>query len=652
MAHQAPTSHLMAWAVDRNTRQPVYILDLDESRSGSKSNCECSSCGLPLTGVNVAKTEYVKRPHFRHPNGAAENPDCMFQAARMAAMELLKSQGLLQLPSRKVRGQAIGISGTIHEVWVHRPPQQVKIRDFDFQDKAYAILTLDDGQQLRVVITGSGVATGPPNPSDIPTIELELGLPGIASLSLDELRNRLKLVPDESCWLSHWADGELLAQAEEEARQLAEDLIDLPGIHSDEMIGVDPKFRRETLLHLECKRILQEAGKIRVPGLHVFVIDAAHDGTEFQREWERPAEYLPLQDVKLEKRVGEGIPDVIAKIPDEKGGALLIEVTVTNLLDTKRRRRFAELGIAALEVDLSNMGGLITRRELSEWLVHGLDTKEWIYHPDSAHQDQLLRHEAKTAVEAHEDKLQYEEEERHRALAIPIQDLAYEYLSEVFVRAELGQSLSKNGESRAKYEESTKRIHGLAAFLAVHGFPESADAELIDAYSGIIPRIFSIQNGGGVCYDVPNLSGVMNSIKNLGQEWRRNHSIYLIAEKAFWGESGVKAEWFTTWVKSVRAAIYEGNMDYFRSGKYDRLLTLLFPELGPGLAHGFGTLSPHQSRPSSERKLQQKRATQNAQMETAFGLTDDADDFWLRGRELEKWLRAHPEYRGPNPKCE
>lgn len=320
MDHLEPTNHLMAWAVDRKTKHPVYILDLDESRSGSKSNCECSSCGRPLTGVNVAKTEYVKRPHFRHPNGAAENPDCMFQAARIATMELLKSQGLLQLPSRKVRGQAIGISGTIHEVWIHRPPQQVKIRDFSFQDKTQAVLTLDDGQQLRVVITGSRVAAAPLNPSDIPTIELELGLPGIASLSLDELRKRLTLVPDESCWVSHWADGELLAKAEEEARQLAEDLIDFPGIHADELIGVEQKFRRETLLHLECKRILQEAGKIKVPGLHVFVNESAHDGTEFVGEWERPAEYLPLQDVKLEKRVGEGIPDVIAKIPDGKGG--------------------------------------------------------------------------------------------------------------------------------------------------------------------------------------------------------------------------------------------------------------------------------------------------------------------------------------------
>lgn len=242
-------------------------------------------------------------------------------------------------------------------------------------------------------------------------------------------------------------------------------------------------------------------------------------------------------------------------------------MTVTNLLDPKRRRKFAEFGVAALEVDLSNMGGLITRRELSEWLVHGLDTKEWIYHPDANLQDQLLRNEVQAAVQVHEDKLQYDEEARQKTLAIPIQDLAYEYLSEVFVRAELGQAISKRGEGRSKYEESTERIQGLAASLALHGFPESADAELIDAYTGIIPRILSIQNGGGVCYDVPNLSGVMNSIKNLGQEWRKNHSIYLIAEKAFWGESGVKAPWFAMWVKSVRHAISERNLDYIRSGK-------------------------------------------------------------------------------------
>jgi hypothetical protein len=37
---------------------------------GARCNCKCISCGLPLTAVNAAKTEFQKRPHFRHPEGA------------------------------------------------------------------------------------------------------------------------------------------------------------------------------------------------------------------------------------------------------------------------------------------------------------------------------------------------------------------------------------------------------------------------------------------------------------------------------------------------------------------------------------------------------------------------------------------------------
>lgn len=120
--------HVMAWALDSDSGQPVYILDLNSSRAGGKCRCECPSCKLPLTGVNVGKVEYQIRPHFRHPNGITEKSECVFQAARIAALELLKIHGFLELPRRKVRGQVIGVSGAAYEVWVHRPAERVRIK--------------------------------------------------------------------------------------------------------------------------------------------------------------------------------------------------------------------------------------------------------------------------------------------------------------------------------------------------------------------------------------------------------------------------------------------------------------------------------------------------------------------------------------------
>ena len=134
-------SHVQAWARDSLTGEPVYIMELGEHRRGGKCGCECQSCDLPLTAVNAAKSEYIKRPHFRHPNGG-EKSECMFLAARLAALQLLREQGVFELPARRVSGKVLGLSGTQHEVWIEHPAERIKIRDFDFRDKASALITL------------------------------------------------------------------------------------------------------------------------------------------------------------------------------------------------------------------------------------------------------------------------------------------------------------------------------------------------------------------------------------------------------------------------------------------------------------------------------------------------------------------------------
>lgn len=63
---------VMAWAQDKDTHEPRYILELNEHQRGAKCNCVCVSCKLPLIAVNASKTEYQQRPHFRHPAGGGE----------------------------------------------------------------------------------------------------------------------------------------------------------------------------------------------------------------------------------------------------------------------------------------------------------------------------------------------------------------------------------------------------------------------------------------------------------------------------------------------------------------------------------------------------------------------------------------------------
>ena len=98
---------VMAWARDIQTGEPRYILELDTDHRGAQCGCECPSCGLALTGVNVARNQFRKRPHFRHPDGAPKD-GCAVLAARSAALRLFSEEGLFELPRRRMSAAVAG----------------------------------------------------------------------------------------------------------------------------------------------------------------------------------------------------------------------------------------------------------------------------------------------------------------------------------------------------------------------------------------------------------------------------------------------------------------------------------------------------------------------------------------------------------------
>jgi hypothetical protein len=139
----------------------------------------------------------------------------MFLAARLAALQLLRDQGVFALPARKISGKVVGLSGTEHEAWIEHPIERLKIRDFDFRDKAWALITFEDGRQLRFHLIGSGILDEAGQV--IPSISLDLKDTDLAGMSPEELRKRTTLLPDGLCWHSHWNDAELQTQANDAA---------------------------------------------------------------------------------------------------------------------------------------------------------------------------------------------------------------------------------------------------------------------------------------------------------------------------------------------------------------------------------------------------------------------------------------------------
>lgn len=662
-ARRALAELVQAWARDITTGEPRHILELGPERRGARSGCECPSCGLPLTAVNAAKTEFVKRPHFRHPEGA-QRDECLVLAARAAAMRQFQEEGWLELPRRQMSARATGLSGQVHEAWVELPPERVRITEVDFRDRAVAVLTLDDGRQLRVELTGTladGVdlvfdAGGHP----VPTILLGVDDPSLAGMAPDDLRRRLRLLPSGICWRAHWDDSELARQAAAAARGRAlfyfdevPDGLDLPA-------NLDPALKRQTLLHHEVMKLLTESLRLQVPGWVAEAEATWPDGQVRRRRAEAEPEELALDKVELEARFDHIVPDVTCKAWPVNGGEVLwplfIEVTVTNQVTAERLDRIRDTGQPTLEVDLSLAGGRVDREGLRQLVVEEVTVKRWLFHPEQVRRTaELARELAEEAADA-----QAAAERRSALRAMPIGDLVFRYLDAALLLADAEMAEGAEGRQPPKATDEARSARAALAevveALAAHGYPEAGDANLL-GMRGMLARILSIQLGRPVGYRVDNIAGVLNAIEQSQGVRLSDTSIYFIAVRAYRPTLTDKQQGrFEEWASRVRDSLKRGETIYLRDPSYDRLLSVLFPEMAPALAksggkrrletapaHGDWQAAKRSGLPTRRRAtfLEQSPRTDGGQQRYLDTRTGDE---WLRGKDLEAWKKANPEW--------
>jgi hypothetical protein len=397
---------VMTWAHDIATGQPVYIMELDAAHNGNKCGCECGSCGQPLKAANAGKEEgtYVQKPHFKHQAGVAKE-SCLVLAARAAALRLLIEGGVLDLPARTQSSSWIGLSGEEYQGTAKIPRQRQALVGTTFHDRTSAVVELEDGRRVLVTLTGTNIANdgvGMEGSQTQATIFIDINDPALASLDPAELRARLKLLPEALCWQSHWDDTDLEEQASLAAREQAQEMLDWPDSAAFNLSGIPPELRRETLLHLTVKQILSMAAHIRVPELVVEeTVGMGPTGGTARTVLEKE-QAMTLSNVRLEQRFGNVIPDVCADCVDEDGqdlGILCIEVTVTNGFDDERLERVMKAGRLALEIDLRDAFGRISRSDLAKAVIDGLSGKRWLHHPRLASCQQEVRHAAQVASE-------------------------------------------------------------------------------------------------------------------------------------------------------------------------------------------------------------------------------------------------------------
>lgn len=633
----------LTWAHDAHTGEPRYIHD-PEVIDGI-AECQCPACDLSLTPV-LAGQPLRRNPtaHFRHPKGAQKD-DCTLVAARLAAIRHLQERGFIDLPRRRMFANAIGFSGQGYEGWTEKPAERVSITRAVLHDHATALLTLDDGREFLVDLTGQRVAGSDGQGRAIVT--LFLSDPAIAMMSPEEIRGRLRLLPDIR-WCAHWDDQALQAAANAQAQQVAREAMDA-WEDADEApfrqhlpSGVEPsvaqQLRRETLLHSEVKAILEQASQIATPCLGVKVTRTAPD--EFGGEWEdntlrvewwTASTTLSLEKTQLERHQGSIVPDVICTLREPRPfifGAtgtwldedfeelvedihsgqrwprtLLIEVTVTHGIDQEKLRRIQALNMPTLEIDIGSLGGRVTREGLRHLVLDEIIGKRWVHHPVLGLRRQLLE----TELDQHPVSVRFQERlaelRRPRLLAIPASEWARIYLAAATEFHDANTRIDKarrayrgpdpEPELLGKDSEPWLQLMEAAEALAAHGYPGAADPEMVGG-AGIISRLLSIQHNRGIGYAFNTGYQVLNSIMQSTPGYQQWHTLYLMAVKAYGLEAHFaprQAERYASWRQGVIDKVNAGDETHLRSARYDAVISMLFPEMAPRLVKGYGSTS-------------------------------------------------------------
>ena len=133
----------------------------------------------------------------------------------------------------------------------------------------------------------------------------------------------------------------------------------------------DCEYGYESSLHLAAKDILSRAKKMVIPPVYVEFPQSGKSKELISKERE-----ISIDDVKLENRFDDIIPDIVVDFGDEH---FFIEIYVTHPIDDEKLKKLKEKKISTIEIDLSKEKRDISVEELSDILLKTSPQKSWKY---------------------------------------------------------------------------------------------------------------------------------------------------------------------------------------------------------------------------------------------------------------------------------
>lgn len=580
---------LMAWAVRADTRRPVYVVTIPREEKGLDCKCVCPACGGTLQAVNNGwpREHYLKpntpRPFFRHHTGQ-QRAECRLGVAQLAALRLLIESREIDLPAPSSRRSVTGASGAVYTQTSMGVSQRVNVVAHRWIDEHSASIRLDNGKVVLVKLSGRS------NHDDDGTadavISIKVDDPEVSTWPPDKILEQAQLDGRWMCWERHWEDDSLqadaLARAEDEARRL----LDLTPAGLTMPDGLTPLQRSESVLHWVIKDILAAAGKIKTPAVQESIARRMPNGQHAQRIISLPEMNMTLTNVRVEHRLGSLIPDVMCRAVDDAGRFkaidLMIEVAVTHRVDEVKRSRIVQLQLACIEldVDLLSGGGRLTVDRLKTMVLGDSSNKRWINHPALHRQVEAAEAELDLMAAEIDAAFLRDWSRRNRFNQLSTEQAVGEYLNllRAFWR-------TRSAAEVTKWEYTPAQMADLLAERGLKGL----DTAEFSGQAGILRRIDAIRIAAEA--GTPSESAYLH-FKTIYEsvEDRWLVTLILIAIREFKPvllpdcDEALKLA-----RKEIKSSIEQGEATFARPTKWDRALSLMFPEMATGLAQEVGT---------------------------------------------------------------
>ncbi|MBA1250374.1 MULTISPECIES: competence protein CoiA family protein [Pseudomonas] len=134
----------------------------------------------------------------------------------------------------------------------------------------------------------------------------------------------------------------------------------------------------ESAIHLAGKDALLRHKTVDLPHYNRDLNVFAKDGRLFQDHIEVPSYRVVAEQAFEEVTYGDFKPDVVFHLPDRK---LFIEIKKTHAVDDQKKQKIKALGIAAIEIDLSQIEpeALRDHATFDQTVISDLSKRHWLY---------------------------------------------------------------------------------------------------------------------------------------------------------------------------------------------------------------------------------------------------------------------------------